>query len=317
MIFHGKIRLHAHTAGAIRCGLEPLAGRRRRHPRGPDNGTAGDVFAGHAHAIGVDMIDAVAEPNLDTELLKPTHRRRGERLGKRPEHPLSRVDEDDPRRRRIDPSKLRSQRPPHELGHRPRHLDTRGAGPHEHERQQIVVTLRVFLRFRLLERLQDSVSDRDRIGEALEPGREWLEFVVSEVAVAGTRRENQIVVFDSDVGTVHGVDEHASPIGIHAGHFAEDHRRVGLLPQNSANRRCDLSRAQNGCRDLVQQRLKQMVILPVDEDDLGVGLAERFPSGQPAEATADDHDARYRLRHGCGARDGTLWPSRCPRMRVQ
>src|SRR2546422_504074 len=99
---------------------------------------------------------AVTEANLDAELLEPTLRRRRQLLGKGREHTVPHVDEDDPRRRGIDPPKLRSQRPGHEVGHCAGHLDTRGAGAHEHESQQIAVTPWVFLRLRLLERLQDS-----------------------------------------------------------------------------------------------------------------------------------------------------------------
>src|SRR5262249_25035787 len=162
------------------------------------------------------------------------------------------------------------------------HLDARRAGANEHEGQQIAVTPRIFLGFGLLEGPQDAVSNRDRIREALEPGRELRELVVAEVAVAGAGRENQKVVRDRDTNTVHGVDEDASMIDVDTGHVSEDHRGVALLPQDSANLRSDLSRAEDGRRDLVQQRLEQVMILPIDEDDLRVRLAERSRSGQAA-----------------------------------
>ena len=108
MAGHAKILLDTHAAGAIRLRLEPLAGLRRRHPRGPDHRLAGDALAGYDDAIGVDMIHAVSEPNLDAELLEPTLRRRRQRLGKRREHTVPHIDQDDPRRRGIDPPELRS-----------------------------------------------------------------------------------------------------------------------------------------------------------------------------------------------------------------
>src|SRR5215813_2675512 len=159
---HGEIRLHADAAGAIRRRLEPRAGGRRRHPRGPDHGLTGDALATHDDAVGVDMVHAVTEPNLDAELLEPTPRRRRQFLGKRREDTAPGVDEDDPRRRWIDSPELRSQRIAHELSQRTSHLHTRGAGAHEHEGQEIAVESRVFLGLRLFERQQNPVSDRDR-----------------------------------------------------------------------------------------------------------------------------------------------------------
>jgi hypothetical protein len=48
-------------------------------------------------ALGVDMVHAVTEPHFDADLLESTRCGRGERLGKRCEHTLACVDEDDPR----------------------------------------------------------------------------------------------------------------------------------------------------------------------------------------------------------------------------
>src|SRR5262249_49462647 len=80
MTGHGQVRWHAHTAGVIRRRAEPLARRRGRHAGRPDYGLAGDVLAGHARAIAVDMIHGVTEPHFDAKLLEPARRRESERL---------------------------------------------------------------------------------------------------------------------------------------------------------------------------------------------------------------------------------------------
>src|SRR4029434_507694 len=105
-----------------------------------------------------------------------------------------------------------------------------------------------------------------RTRKALEPGREAFELVVAEIAVARAGRENQIVVLEDDALAVHRVDEHAAPIGVDTGHFPEEHSGVSLLPENLANRRGDLPRTEDGRCDLVQERLEQVVNLPVGYD---------------------------------------------------
>src|SRR4029434_8964502 len=104
-----------------------------------------------------------------------------------------------------------------------------------------------------------------RTRKALEPGREALELVVAEIAVARAGRENQIIVLEDDALAVHRVDEHAATIAVDTGHFPKEHRGFSFLPQNLANRRGDLPRTEDGRCDLVQERLEQVVILPVDD----------------------------------------------------
>jgi hypothetical protein len=52
-----------------------------------------------------------------------------------------------------------------------------------------------------------------------------------------------------------------------------------------------LPRAQDRRRNLIQEGLEQVVILPIDQDDLGIGLSERLGGSQAAEATPHDHHA--------------------------
>jgi hypothetical protein len=53
-------------------------------------------------------------------------------------------------------------------------------------------------------------------------------------------------------------------------------------------------------RHLVEQRLKYMVVAPVDQDDLGVRMPQRARRGNPGKSTADDDDA---LAPSAGRRD--------------
>ena len=55
-----------------------------------------------------------------------------------------------------------------------------------------------------------------------------------------------------------------------------------------------------GGRDLVEQRLEHVVVAAVDDRDLDVVPPQHARRRQPAEAAAQDHDARSRFRHETG-----------------
>src|SRR5262245_42583342 len=99
---------------------------------------------------------------------------------------------------------------------------------------------------------------------------------MAEVAVARASRQDQVVVLERETLAVHRVDEYASPIAVDAGDFSENHRGVVLPPHDLANRRGDLPRSQNGRRDLIEKRLEQVMVLPVDDNHLGTAVAERL-----------------------------------------
>jgi hypothetical protein len=43
-------------------------------------------------------------------------------------------------------------------------------------------------------------------------------------------------------------------------------------------------------RELIQQRLKQVVVRPVDDGDIDLGAPQRLRRKESAESAADDHD---------------------------
>src|SRR4030095_13210588 len=104
------------------------------------------------------------------------------------------------------------------------------------ERQEIAVAFRVLFGLYLLEGSQNVISNRHRVGQALEPGSEAREFVVADIAVTRAGRKDQTVVLESDAFSIDRVDEHASPISVDAGRLAQDHRGVPLISQDAANR---------------------------------------------------------------------------------
>src|SRR5580658_2577070 len=170
----------------------------------------------------------------------------------------------------------------------------------------------IFLRLSLLECLQDLVSDRDRIRQTFQPRRKRCEFVVSKITVGYAGCQNQEIVGDRHSCPIGGVDEHVLLALIHSGNFTEDYHRVLLLPENVSDRRAYLTRRQHRCRYLIEQRLKQVMIRPVNQNDLRRSFLEGFSGGQSAKTPTDDHDTRDALRH-IRSPLATLQSGRAPR----
>jgi hypothetical protein len=71
---------------------------------------------------------------------------------------------------------------------------------------------------------------------------------------------------------------HFFVFGINVCDLGQQRGQVGLVPEQAAGRRCNRGRCQTGGGDLVQQRLKQMVIGFVDQRDIDRGFGQRFGS---------------------------------------
>src|SRR5262252_8824824 len=140
----------------------------------------------------------------------------------------------------------------------------------------------VLFGFRLLECAQNLVSNGGRIGQAFNSRRELLKFVVPEITVASTGGENEVIVRYGDMLAICVVYKNAALLLIHAGDLAHEHGRVLLFSQNSADWGADLGRGKNRRRYLIEERLKQMMICPINQNDLDCRLAKSFGRGQPA-----------------------------------
>jgi hypothetical protein len=72
--------------------------------------------------------------------------------------------------------------------------------------------------------------------------------------------------------------------------FAKKNPRVPLAAANVADRRRDVPLGENPGRKLIEQRLKQVVVRPVDDRDIDIGAPQRFRRKESAESAADDRD---------------------------
>ena len=66
---------------------------------------------------------------------------------------------------------------------------------------------------------------------------------------------------------------------------------MSLFLQKSTDRRRYLSRREHGCRHLIEQRLKEVVIRPINDKDFCVRVPRRFCGRKPCKPGAYDHDS--------------------------
>jgi hypothetical protein len=88
---------------------------------------------------------------------------------------------------RVNALELRAECGAHHYRQRGGHLNASRSGAHQNECEKVAVLARVFLNLRLLERLEDSISDFLRVSETLQAGCEPFKFVAPEINCAARR----------------------------------------------------------------------------------------------------------------------------------
>ena len=123
-----------------------------------------------------------------------------------------------------------------------------------------------------------------RVLERLQARRVRLPLVVTEVGMARAGGDDQVVVVDR----------------VAVGQSTRGRSPSTRAPRRAARGRCgrgagssgsarDVARRKRRRRDLIQQRLEDVVIPPIEQRDRHVGAGARARR-ETAEAAADDHD---------------------------
>jgi len=146
----------------------------------------------------------------------------------------------------------------------------------------------VLLRLGTLQREEDAAADGERILDRFDAGRVSRPIVAAEVGVSGAGREDQPVVRERTSALEH----HVAGVRKDRTNAVEQHADVLRASQDRPDRRRDIGGGQGRGRDLIQQRLKDVVVAPVDQRDVDVSPREPLGRGEPAEAAADDHHLR-------------------------
>ena len=108
-----------------------------------------------------------------------------------------------------------------------------------------------------------------------------------EVRVARAGRNDQIVVGQLGAARQYG----DAPLRVDLLHLGHQDFRILLLAEKPPNGRGDVRRRERRGRDLIQQRLEDVMIRTIDDCDVSVRVAELARGVQPPEPGANDEDA--------------------------
>ena len=136
------------------------------------------------------------------------------------------------------------------------------------------------------------MSIRRRISTAssrlFNPGAKRLPFIVTEVGMSRTGREDQVIVGNFRVA---GFDLSSFATSTDC-HFSEHHLDVWKFAEDAADGSCDVGRRKRRGRDLIQERLKQVVICPIDHGHTHRFSTKHLGCFETAETGANNHDMR-------------------------
>jgi hypothetical protein len=108
-----------------------------------------------------------------------------------------------------------------------------------------------------------------------------------EVGVRGAGGDHQEVVRQLAL-----VDAHPAGVRLDRVGLGQQHRGVGLASQDAADRLGDVGGVERRRGHLVQQRLEQVMVAPIDERHLHGAPAQTARRVEAREASSDDHDVR-------------------------
>ncbi len=185
----------------------------------------------------------------------------------------------------MDAAEIVTERLARDFGQRARQFDAGRPAADDDERQQALLRLRIGLALGGFERQEHPPPDLQRIVERLETGREGRPFRMAEIRVRRARRHDQVVV--SERLTI-GDDDFRR--GIDGSRIGQQHLDVLLVSENPADRRRDVAGRQRGRGHLIQQGLKDVVVVAVEERDADRSARERPRRVESAETSADDDD---------------------------
>src|SRR5215831_15741024 len=106
---------------------------------------------------------------------------------------------------------------------------------------------------------------------------------MAEISVPGTRRDNEGVVAKPLLS-----DQYQPLCGVNARNRLHKHGGIGLSVKNRADRSRDRIGRQRSRGHLIEQRLEQMIVVPIYQRDIDWRSSEGTCRRQPSEPAAND-----------------------------
>ena len=178
------------------------------------------------------------------------------------------------RARRIDVAEVSRQREARDRRQHAGQLDACRTAADDHEGHVGRALRGVGRALGALEREQPAPAKLDRVLDALEARRERFPLVVAEVRVPRAGGDDEIIIIEL-VGRPRSRTTRASD---RCASLRSSAPRCSLLAQQPADRRRDVARRQRRRRDLIEQRLEDVVVGAIDDRDVdGRVCAARAP----------------------------------------
>src|SRR3990172_1549650 len=274
---------------SLRARRELCSERGCFHPRRPENGL-GLQRIGRAAAVDrnpalLDVGHLHARQDGDSEIGKGLRRSGREPRGIGQEQPVGGLEEENARASGIDGAEIESESLSRELADGPRELDPGRTSSHDDEREKRLPFRQIFLALRPLERVENPGAYSRRILDRLEPRGPSSPVLASEVMVRGARREDEVIVRQTLA-----VHRKLSPIEVQIAHLRLQDADVLLSREDRPKRRGDVRGREPARRDLIEERLEQVEVAPIDQGDLNRRPEKPLRGVQTSESAADDDD---------------------------
>ena len=265
MAGHGQVGLDLQAIGAVGRRAEPFGGARGAHAGGPDDGACLEFLAAIDDAVGRAFGDGLAQHHLDAEAFQ-----RGLRIGREIVGKAARARAGPPRSAPRAPCACRCGGSPAAACPCARSAMVPASSTPVGPAPMMTKVSSAARRSGSVSRSARSKATRmpppDRRGvlERLQARRERLPLVMAEIGVARAGREHQRVIGNA----VAVFEQHALSCRIDAVDVGEQRRHLGAVAQEIADRPGDLAGGERSGRDLVEQRLEQMMVAAIDQRDL-------------------------------------------------
>ena len=110
---------------------------------------------------------------------------------------------------------------------------------------------------------------------------------MAKIAMRRARREYEMIVTD-----LAAIDRDRAPRCVDARHRSPQHANGVAVAKQSADRKGDVAGREAGRRDLIEERLEQVIVVAIDQCDVDRLILQVARASQAAEPGADDYDVR-------------------------
>ena len=262
MAGNAEVLLHEHTPGTIHCNPKLCSKRRRAHSCGPQRHRRRNCLFTNANQAGLHARHHRPGADLDAKFSQLVFGLARQILRISSEHTWPAFQQDHATARRLNGAEVVHQCVASNASNRAREFHASWPAANYNKIQRLrrltfqCSTLRNFIR------QQHATADFECVFNRLQPGGVRLPFVVAEIRMGRASGHNEEIVADAEFAHVHLVRSQ-----IEANCLAQQHVHIFVAVQDAADRRCNFARRQHCAGHLVQQRLKRVVVLAINDGD--------------------------------------------------